>query len=189
MHSLSNSLKLYLNYKIFGKSQAKIHWKTYEQTLSNFSTTLLLSQASIDILFHTTFLSVSEFVVKNTRKHLLFSRSSCAETLFRQKQLSFLLKSILLLLISATLLYLSTIPSCVCCWWRNKRARNKLLPSIKTLLLLLTKSPNARKFYFSIWFLSFFRFFVFVFWPIETTTANLQGLTYSDPSKILTKSS
>ena len=60
MHSLSNSLKLYLNYKIFGKSQAKIHWKTYEQTLSNLSTTLLPSQASIDILFHTTFLSVSE---------------------------------------------------------------------------------------------------------------------------------
>ena len=26
-------------------------------------------------------------------------------------------------------------------------------------------------------------FFVFVFWPIETTTANLQALTHSNPSK------
>ena len=28
-----------------------------------------------------------------------------------------------------------------------------------------------------------FVFFVFIFCPIETTTANLQGLTHSDPSK------
>ena len=27
-------------------------------------------------------------------------------------------------------------------------------------------------------------FFCFVFWPIETTAANMQGLTYSDPCKI-----
>ena len=105
MHSLSNSLK-------FGKSQAKIHWKTYEQTLSNFSTTLLLSQASIDILFQTTFLSLSEFVVKNTRKHLLSSGSSCVKTLLWQKQTipaPFYLKRTPLLLIWVTLLYLSTI--------------------------------------------------------------------------------
>ena len=28
-----------------------------------------------------------------------------------------------------------------------------------------------------------FAFFLFAFWPIETTTANLQGLTHSKPSK------
>ena len=56
--------------------------------------------------------------------------------------------------------------------------------SMKTLLLLLTKSPNARKLFLPLLsvFLSFV-FFAFVSWPIETTTANLQGLTHSDPSK------
>ena len=52
----------------------------------------------------------------NIQKHLLFSGSSSAETLLWQKQLipaPFYLKSISLLLISATLLYLSTIPSCM----------------------------------------------------------------------------
>ena len=37
----------------------------------------------------------------------------------------------------------------------------KLLLSMKTLLLLLTKSPNARKFCFFVCFLSFFCFFRF----------------------------
>ena len=60
-----------------------------------------------------------------------------------------------LLLISATLY--------VCCLRRNQRARSKLLPSIKTLLLFLTKAPNARKLCFSPCFLSFFRFFRFRF--------------------------
>ena len=45
----------------------------------------------------------------------------------------------------------------------------------KTLLLLLTKSPNARKLYLCL---------VFVFWPIETTTGNLQGLTHSYSCKM-----
>ena len=61
--------------------------------------------------------SVSEFVVKNIRRHVLFSGCSCTETLLWQKQLipaPFYLKSISLLLISATLLYHSTIPWCVC---------------------------------------------------------------------------
>ena len=40
-----------------------------------------------------------------------------------------------------------------------------------------------RKFYFSVCFLSFFRFFGSAFWPIETTAANLQGLTHSNPGK------
>ena len=80
-----------------------------------------------------------------------------------------------LLLISITLhslsVSLSTIPSCLL-------LAKRFWLSMKTLLLLLTKSPYARKFCFSVCFLSFFRFFfVFVFWPIETTTATLQGLT------------
>ena len=50
--------------------------------------------------------------------------------------------------------------------------KRKLLLSMKTLLLLLTKSPNARKFCFSVCFLSFLFFLIFDFWPIETTTEN-----------------
>ena len=51
------------------------------------------------------------------KNNFFFSWSSCAETLLWQKQLipaPFYLKSISLLLISATLLYHSTIPWCVC---------------------------------------------------------------------------
>ena len=52
----------------------------------------------------------------NIQKHLLFSGSSSAETLFCQKQLvpaPFYFKRISLLSISATLLYLSTNLSCM----------------------------------------------------------------------------
>ena len=67
----------------------------------------------------------------------------------------------------------------VCCW-----RINKLSPSMKILLLLFAKSLNARKNCFSACFLSFFHFFCFCFfWPIETTAANLLGLTHSNPSK------
>ena len=121
--------------------------------------------------------SVSEFVVKNIRRHLLFSRSSCGETLLLQKQLipdPFDLKSISLLLISATLHYLLIIPSCHAVGEETSEPETSYL--MKTLLLLLTKSPNARKFFFSPYFLSFFYFFVFVFWPIETTITNFQSL-------------
>ena len=55
---------------------------------------------------------------------------------------------------------------------------------MKHLSLLLTNSPHARKFCFSVCFLSFFCFFLFfAFWPIETTTTDLQGSTHSNPSK------
>ena len=58
--------------------------------------------------------------------------------------------------------------------------KRKILLSMKTLLLLLTKSPKSP----NTCFMSFFWFFfVFAFWPIVTTTANLQSLTHSNPSK------
>ena len=63
----------------------------------------------------------------NIWKHL-FSGSSCAETLLWQKLLiptPFYLESISFLLISATLLHLSTIPSCMLLLARkNEQARN-----------------------------------------------------------------
>ena len=58
--------------------------------------------------------------------------------------------------------------------------KRKILLSMKTLLLLLTKSPKSP----NTCFRSFFCFFfVFAFWPIVTTTANLQSWTHSNPSK------
>ena len=58
--------------------------------------------------------------------------------------------------------------------------KRKILLSMKTLLLLLTKSPKSP----NTCFMSFFCFFfVFAFWPIVTTTANLQSWTHSNPSK------
>ena len=124
----------------------------------------------------------------NIPKYLLFSGSSSAETLLWQKQLipaPFCLKSISLLLISATLLYLSTIPSvCLllakklasqkqanCLWWKRFCYSSPSHLTPETFV-----SPSALC-------LSFV-FFVFVFWLIESTIANLQGLTHSNPSKI-----
>ena len=96
----------------------------------------------------------------------------------------FYLKSISLLLITATLLYLSTILSCMsaaseetsepeisyCLQWKlfGFPSRSHLTP--ETFV-----SPSA--------LCLFFVFFVFFFWLIETTTANLQGLTHSNSSK------
>ena len=194
MHSLSNSLKFGLNYKIFGKIQAKTHWKTYEQTLSNFSTTLLLSQASIDILFHTTFLSVSEFMVKSTHKHLVSSGSSCVKTLLWQKQTipaHFFLKRTPLLLISVTLLYLSTIwcllfcVNHICVLLAKKLANQKQVIVYDENIIAtpheVTQRQKTLLFSLLCTFLSLF--FVFVCSLIDTTTGNLQGLTHSSPVK------
>ena len=83
-----------------------------------------------------------------------------------------------MLLISATLLYLSTIPSC-----RSAVGEETGEPetSLRWKLFCYSskKSPNAKNFCFSFCFMSF----VFISWPIETTTANLQGLTHSNLSK------
>ena len=56
---------------------------------------------------------------------------------------------------------------------------------MKTFLLLVTKSPNARKFFSPSALCLCFVLFVFVSWPVEITAANLQRLI---PEKVLTKS-
>ena len=102
----------------------------------------------------------------NIRKHLLFSGSSCAETLLWQKRLiptPFYLKSIsffvnlwhITLSLNHFIMYAAVGAK------KLASQKRKLLLSMKTLLLLLTKSPNARKFCFSVCFLSFFCFFHF----------------------------
>ena len=131
----------------------------------------------------------------NIQKHL-FSGSSSAETLFRQKQLipaTFYLKSISLLLISATLisaLYLSTIPwfmSAVgnetsepeisyCLWWKLfcYSSQSHLTP--ETFV-----SPSALCLYFVLFLFSFSALLrpppqIYKVWLTET------------PQKVLTKS-
>ena len=66
-----------------------------------------------------------------------------------------------LFLISIALHSLSQPSHRFFCWRKNKH-----LLSMKTLLLLLNKSPNMRKFCFSVCFLSFFRFFSFSFFGL-----------------------
>ena len=113
------------------------------------------------ILFHTTF--VIKFVVKYL-KTSSFSGSSSAETLLWQKQLilaPFYLKSISLFLISATLLYLSRITSCM-------SAVGEETSEPKTSLrwkLFCYSSPSH------------------ITPETFVSTTNLQGLTHSNPSK------
>ena len=68
--------------------------------------------------------------------------------------------------------------SFLCCCWRKKLVsqNRKLLLSMKTLLLLLTKSCNARKFCFSVCFLSFFRFRFLTYWDHYRKFARFDSL-------------
>ena len=86
-------------------------------------------------------------------------------------------RNISLFLISITLHIFQSLNH-VCCW-----EINKLLPLMKTLLLLLTKSLKTRKLCFSFCSLSFLCFLVFAFWPIEATAENLRVLTHSNSWK------
>ena len=101
------------------------------------------------------------FSVKSSKKSSLFwfflcrkysstKTTGCSSFLRKILDISLFLVSIILHSL------LSTIPSCLL-------LPKKLWLSIKALLLLLTKSPYARKFCFSVCFLSFFRFFRFCF--------------------------
>ena len=125
--------------------------------------------------------SQCKFVVKSW-KDLLFPYLPM-QKLFGDKNHWFQLfstknsRNISLFLISITL-HIFQLSHHVCCW-----EINKLLPLMKTLLLLFTKSPNVRKLCFSICSLSFLCFLVFAFWPIEATTESLRALTHSNSSK------
>ena len=75
----------------------------------------------------------------------------------------FLLKKYLIVVnLSHNTLSLNHYIMYVCCWQRNQK-QALLLRVMKTLLLLLAKSPSAKKFCFLICFQSFLRFFRFRF--------------------------
>ena len=129
-------------------------------------------------------------MVENIREHVPFSGSSCPETLLWQKQLipaSFYLKSISLLLISVTLHYLSTIPSCRISAVGEETSQPETSCCVRWKLYCYSSPSHLTPEHFvcsSAFCLSFvFFFFVFVYWPIETTNVNLRGLTHSNPSK------
>ena len=165
IHTLSKSLKFDQNYEMLGKNQGKILLKYYQQTLLDFSITLWPSQASMP--FHTTFLSVS-FAVKFPKT------SSFFWIFFRRKSFStkttdfssFVLKTRGPFHCSQSLNY--SIISSV-----DKE------PSFGFWWKLCYSSPNHLMRENFVSRSAFCLSFIFVFWPIETTTANLQGVNHS----------
>ena len=131
-------------------------------------------------------LSVSEFVVKNIRKTCyFFSIFLCKNSSLTKAFDScfFLLKKYLIIVnLSHITLSLNHSIKYVCCWWTSKPEASYCIrwklycyssPSHLTPRDLVLHLLSA--------FLSFFSFSFF--WPLKTTTANLQGLTHSNLSK------
>ena len=125
-----------------------------------FQSPYIFASLQRQILFHITLLS--EFVVKYPKTSSFFWIFLCRNSsLTKTTDSCFFLLKKYPIVVNLSHVTLSLNHSIICCWRRNQRARNKLLRSMKTLLLLLTKSPNARKFCFFVCFLSFFCFFRF----------------------------
>ena len=149
-------------HKMFGKSHTKIVLRYYEQTLSNVSITLQLAFTSLQISLCFTLIFLSEFVVKYPKASSFFwiflCRNSSSTT--TTDSYSFLLKKYLIFvnLCHITLSLNHSIMYAALGAKKLATQKRKLLLSMKTLLLLLTKSPNARKFCFSVCFLSFLFF-------------------------------
>ena len=135
------------------------------------------------IVFHTTF--HSEFVVKYLKISFFWilqcRNSSMTKT---TDSCSFLLKSYLIVVNLSNITLSLNHPIMYACYWRrNQRARNKLLPSMKTFCYSSPSHLTSETFVSPSALCLFFQFFVFVFQPFETTTANLQGFTHSNPSE------
>ena len=152
---------------MFGKSHTKIILRYYEQTLSNFSIILQPSQASID--HSVSHLPSSVSLWSNIRKHLLFTGSYYVQTLLSQKlpiPSPFYLKSIthyhkyhhITLSLNHSIMY-ATVGA------KNlANQKRKPLLSMKTLFLVLTKSPYARNvLLLCLLYVFYFLFFRFCF--------------------------
>ena len=93
-------------------------------------------------------------------------------------------KSISLLLITATLPYLSTISSCMSA--AGEEASEPEISHCVRWKMFCYSSPShltPETFVSPSALCLSFVFFIFVLWSIETTTATLQGLIHSNPSK------
>ena len=102
-------------------------------------------------------------------KNIFFSGSPCVEILLWQKQLipaSFYLKSISLFIISATLLYLSTIPSCMFAVGEETSKPETSYSYNENFIATPHQVTQSQK----TLFVPLYSVFL---WSIETTTANL----------------
>ena len=109
---------------------------------------------------------LSDFVVKCPQTSSFFFIFQCRNPSLTKTvdSCSFLLKKYLIVVnLSNIALSLSHSITYVCYWRRNYQARNKLWPSMKTFLLILTESPNARNLFLYLLyvFLSFSSFLFF----------------------------
>ena len=138
-------------------------------------------QASM--LFHTSYLPLSLIEFWSQISENIFFLDLLVQKVFFDKNHWFQLPStknewiISLFLISITLHSLSvshSIMSSVC------KKENKLWPSMKTIFS--PSQPMRENFVSRFTLCLSFIFFVFVFWPIETTTAKMQ--THSNPCKM-----
>ena len=156
---------------MLGKNQAKIFLRWYyEQPLSNFSITLSPYKPSqTAMLFRTAYLPLSELiilVIVKISENIFFFLNLLMQKIFFEKNHWFQLLStknvwiVSLFLISITLHCLTLNHSIMSsfCWQKNN-----LWLSMKTWLLLLTKSHNLRKFCLLARSLCFFRVFFFLF--------------------------
>ena len=159
---------------MFGKCQAN-YQTLWANTIKLFSH--LIAFASLHTVSRYLPLRVS--LRSNLQKYLLFSESSCAETLFLTKITDF---SSFLLKITGAYRYSYSHSHCIAifqsfydsCWrinnlWKVLLAKPNQETQTKTLLLLFTKQHNARKFCFSVCFLPFFCLFLsfFLLKPIK----------------------
>ena len=139
------------------------------------------------ISFHTTFLS--EFVVKYPKTSSFFWIFQCRNSSLTKTidSCSFLLKKYLVVVnLSNITLSLNHSIMYVCCWRKNQQARNKPENCLRRkLFCYFSPSHLTSETFVSPSALCLF--LVFAFWSIEATTTNLQGLTHSNPKKVLTK--
>ena len=128
-----------------------------------FQSPYIFASLQRQILFHITLLS--EFVVKYPKTSSFFWIFLCRSSSLTKttEYYSFLLKKYLIFvnLCHITLSLNNSIMYAAGGAKNLASQKRNLLLSINTLLLLLTKSPNARKFCFFVCFLSFFCFFRF----------------------------
>ena len=173
---------------MLGKNQAKNFLKIL---WANFQSPYKSSQASA--LFHTSYQPSSRqwvlWSLLNLRKHLFSESPNECRKSFSTKTTdssSFLLKTTRPSHCCESqthyIVYLSVILSWIMsCFCSQKTAfdfRWKLYRYSSPCHLTGENSVSR----IALWLL--FVFFVFVFWPIETTTANMQSLTHSNPCKM-----
>ena len=181
--------------KCLAKVKLKFSQDIISKLYQTFQSPYSLHKTPKTISFHTSCVSqwvccqISEtifFFLNLLLQKLFFDNSSLTPQLISAP---YYFKSISLLLITATLPYLSTILSCMSATG-EETSEPEISHCVRWKMFCYSSPSHLTPETFvspSALCLSFI-FFVIVFWLIETTIANLQGLTHSNPSKSTTKS-